>query len=115
MIEESSAFQKRFIELLKLNSEVLTKTQLSDIRKRKNAAVVAIKNNLEEEFQISLTEGQMFKKISNFKTRVKQKSDLKKNWQQASNSQTLGTGVSGSCAAKSIPSISRITFLYSFP
>ena len=78
MVEETSVFNERFIELLKLNKQILTKVQLPETRRKKYLAVAAVRNQLEDEFKISMTDSQIFKKISNLKSRVKQKTDLKR-------------------------------------
>ena len=91
MVQETSVFRERFVELIKLNKEILTKVQQPEIRKKKQLAVAAVRNQLEKEFKISMTNSQVFKKISNLKSRVKQKTDLKhtgnkslvlKGWEQ---------------------------------
>ena len=78
MVEETAHFKLRFVEILKKHEGILSKSQLPESKKKKAAAMAAIRDDLEQEFNLILTENQLFKKIRNMKTRVKDKSDVKR-------------------------------------
>ncbi|XP_069678821.1 uncharacterized protein [Periplaneta americana] len=73
MVEESTNFQTRFVKILKCHKDILCKSQLPESKKRKSTAMAAVREELKNEFDFSLTENQIFKKIRNMKNRIKNK------------------------------------------
>ena len=70
--------EMNFVEMLKDHREVIfNKSQLPEMRRRKSAALTAIKIKCREILNIELTEAQITKKIINMKNRLKTKVDLK--------------------------------------
>lgn len=75
---EGSEEDKQLIFVRKLteNKIIFNKSQVPDIKKKKEMAFEAIANDYKEIFNVSLTTKQVAKKISNMKGEVKKKYDI---------------------------------------
>ncbi|KAJ4430599.1 hypothetical protein ANN_19187, partial [Periplaneta americana] len=67
-----------FMDIIKTFPVIFNKSMLPESRQKKSAALANIREKYEKGFGVPITEAQLIKKVSNMKTRLKKKTDLKK-------------------------------------
>lgn len=67
-----------FVEIIKHYPIIFEKSMLPETRKRKMDAMIHIRSRYESKFGVRLTDGQLTKKIFNMRSRLRNKTDLKR-------------------------------------
>nr|CAH7749815.1 unnamed protein product [Callosobruchus chinensis] len=66
-----------FVQLLRKHKRILNKSQVPAAKQKKESSISELKNDLQQNYGVAMTEGQIMKKVNNMKTRLKKKIDLK--------------------------------------